>query len=251
MGALSVVIITRNEAARIRRCLESVVWADEVIVVDSGSTDRTEAVCREFTSKVYRREFDTFDRQKNFGLELATGQWILSLDADEVISRPLREELLATLARDGDGHDGFVLRRENYLCGHPILHAWGRDALVRLVRRGRGRFHGAVHEKLEVDGRVGELKQPLLHFNSDSLQEYIAKNQAYIALEAQRRHQRGERFSIARALLSPLRVFLFRYVRLRGFRDGTMGFILCVLLAFFTFLIHARLWELKQSEAPR
>ena len=251
MRALSVVIITRNEAARIRRCLESVVWADEVIVVDSGSTDRTEAVCREFTSKVYRREFDTFDRQKNFGLELATGQWILSLDADEVISRPLREELLATLTGDGDGHDGFILRRGNYLCGHPILHAWGRDALVRLVRRGRGRFHGAVHEKLEGDGRVGELKQPLLHFNSDSLQEYIAKNQAYIALEAQRRHQRGERFSIARALLSPLRVFLFRYVRLRGFRDGTMGFILCVLLAFFTFLIHARLWELTQSEAPR
>lgn len=251
MGTLSVVIITRNEAARIRRCLEGVAWADEIIVVDSGSTDGTDAVCREFTSKVYRREFDTFDRQKNFGLELATGQWILSLDADEVVSPALREELLATLSRDGDGCNGFVLRRQNYLCGHPILHTWGRDALVRLVRRGRGRFSGAVHEKLQVDGPVGELKQPLLHFNSDSLHEYIAKNQAYIGLEAQRRYQRGERFSMVRALLSPLRVFLFRYVRLRGFRDGTMGFILCVLLAFFTFLIHARLWELTQSEARR
>ena len=251
MGALSVVIITRNEAARIRRCLESVAWADEVIVVDSGSTDGTEAVCREFTSKVYRREFDTFDRQKNFGLELATGQWILSLDADEVVSPALREELLATLTGDGDGRNGFVLRRQNYLCGHPILHTWGRDALVRLVRKGGGRFDGAVHEKLQVDGPVGELRQPLLHFNSDSLQEYIAKNQAYIGLEAQRRYQRGERFSMARALLSPPRVFLFRYVRLRGFRDGTMGFILCVLLAFFTFLIHARLWELTQPEARR
>lgn len=251
MRGLSVVIITRNEASRIRRCLQSVAWADELIVVDSGSTDGTEAVCREFSSQVYRREFDTFDRQKNFGLGLATGRWILSLDADEVVSPPLREELLATLARDGDGHDGFVLRRENYLCGRPILHAWGRDALVRLVRRGRGQFHGTVHEKLEVDGPVAALTQPLLHFNSDSLQEYIAKNQAYIALEAGRRHQRGERFSILRALLSPLRVFLFRYLRLRGFRDGTMGLILCVLLAFFTFLVHARLWELSRSEAPR
>lgn len=251
MCALSVVIITRNEAARIRRCLESVAWADEVIVVDSGSTDGTTKICQEFTAKVHTREFDTFDRQKNFGLELATGRWILSLDADEVVSPALCEELLATLATDGDAHDGFALRRENYLCRRLILHAWGRDALVRLVRRGCGRFHGAVHEKLRVDGPVAELSQPLLHFNSDSLQEYIGKNQRYIALEAQRRYQRGERFSIPRALLSPLQVFLFRYVRLRGFRDGTMGFILCLLLAFFTFLMHARLWELTQSETPR
>lgn len=249
MCALSVVIITRNEAARIRRCLESVAWADEVIVVDSGSTDGTEAISRELGAKLYRRAFDTFDRQKNFGLERAAGPWILSVDADEVISPALREEIEALLTRDGDGQDGFVLRRENYLCGHPIRHAWGKDALVRLVRKGCGAFAGTVHEKLEVNGPVAELRQPLLHFNSDSLQEYIAKNLAYIALEARRRYERGERFSILRALLAPLRVFLFRYVRLGGFRDGTMGFILCVLLAFFTFLIHAGLWNLAQSEA--
>jgi glycosyltransferase involved in cell wall biosynthesis len=251
VGALSVVIITRNEAARIRRCLASVAWADEVIVVDSGSTDGTEAICKEFTTRVYQRDFDTFDRQKNFGLERATGPWILSMDADEVVSPALREELKALLARDGDGRDGFLLRRENYLCRHPIRHAWGRDALVRLVRKGRGRFAGTVHEKLDVNGPVAELRQPLLHFNSDSLQEYTAKNLAYIALEAQRRYQRGERFGLARAVLSPLWVFFFRYVRLGGFRDGTMGFVLCVLLAFFTFLIHASLWELAQSEATR
>lgn len=250
MHTLSVVIITRNEAAKIRRCLESVAWADELIVVDAGSTDGTPEICREFTSKVYLREFDRFDRQKNFGREQATGRWILSLDADEVVSPALGEELRATLARDRDGYDGFVLRRENYLCGHPIAYVWGRDALVRLVRSGRGRFHGEVHEKLRVDGPVGELSQPLHHFNSDNLQEYIAKNRRYVALEAEGRYRRGERFNIARALLSPLRVFLFRYIRLRGFRDGPMGLVLCVLLAFFTFLIHARLWELTRAEAP-
>ncbi len=251
MATLSVVIIARNETAKIRRCLESVAWADELIVVDSMSADATREICREFTSKVYLREFDTFDRQKNFGLERAGGQWILSVDADEVVSPALSEELRATLARDGKGYDGFVLRRENYLCGHPIRYAWGRDALVRLVRNGRGRFRGEVHEKLEVEGRVGELTQPLLHFNSDDLHEYLAKNYRYIALEARVRHRKGERFRIARALLSPLRVFLFRYVRLRGFRDGTMGLIVCVLLAFFTFLVHVKLWELGRSETSR
>ena len=146
MPELSVVIITRNKTARIRRCLESVAWAGEIIVVDPGSTDGMAAVCGEYTSKIYRRAFDTFDRQKNFGPELASGQWTLSLDADEGVSPPLRKEVQATLARDGDGRGGFLLQRQNYLCGHPLVHTWGQDALVRLVRRGRGRFQGTIHE---------------------------------------------------------------------------------------------------------
>jgi len=243
---LSVVIVTRNEASRVRRCLESVVWADELVVVDADSTDATAAICREFTVNVHRRTFDTFDRQKNFALDRATGLWLLSVDADEVVSLALREELEAVVAADGGGYEGFVLARRNHLCGHPIVHTWGRDALVRLVRRGRGRFVGDVHAKLVVDGPVGEIMAPLFHFNSDSLDQFIAKNLLYTRLEAEARVARGERPSLARALLAPLRVFLFRYVRLRGYRDGWMGFVLCVLLAFFTFLLHARIRELSR-----
>lgn len=249
MPTLSVVAITRNEATRIRRCLESVAWADEVVVVDSGSTDGTADVCRTITPRVFVREFDTFDRQKNFALAQATGDWILSLDADEVVPPALAEELRALLGRDGDGYDGFLVRRENYLCGRPIVHAWGFDALVRVVRRGRGRFRREVHEKLEVDGRVGTLRAPLRHFNSDTLEEYLAKNHRYVALESDRRRRAGERAGLLRALMSPARVFLFRYVWLGGYRDGGMGFVLSALLAFFTFLVHARLWELGQAES--
>lgn len=249
MPTLSVVIIARNEAARVRRCLESVAWADELVVIDSGSTDGTADICREFTPKVYVRAFDTFDRQKNFALEQAKGAWILALDADEAPSPALRDEICMVIAADGNGCDGFVIRRENYLCGHRVRHVWGRDALVRLIRRGRGEFRGAVHEKLHIDGPVGELRHSLLHFNSDDLHEYMAKNNHYTTLEARLRQARGERFRLARAVLSPLRVFFFRYVRLGGFRDGMMGFVLCVLLAFSAFLIHAKLWHLTRAEA--
>jgi glycosyltransferase involved in cell wall biosynthesis len=247
VATLSVVVITRNEARRIRRCLESCAWADELVVVDSGSDDGTVEICREFTPHVHVRPFDRFDRQKNFGLDMATSEWVLALDADEVVSPALRDEIRQVVAAGGD-HAAFVLRRQNLLCGQPIDHAWGRDALVRLMRRGRGRFHNAVHEKVEVDGPVGELAAPLLHFNSEDLQEWIAKNQRYVGLEARERVQRGERFRLARALLSPLRVFLFRYVGLGGLRDGRMGLVLCVSLAFFTFLLHARLRELETAE---
>jgi hypothetical protein len=179
---------------------------------------------------------------------MASSQWILSLDADEAVSPALRDELQATLESDGRGHDGFVLQRQNYLCGHPIVHAWGKDALVRLVRKGHGVFQGTVHEKLQVTGSVDELSQPLLHFNSTSLHNYVAKNLAYVALDAERRYRQGERFNAARALTAPVRVFVFRYVWLQGFRDGIMGLILCALLAFFTFLVHGRLWELEQTQ---
>lgn len=252
MGTLSVAVITRNEASTIRRCLESVAWADELIVVDSGSSDGTVEACRAFTSKVFVREFDTFDRQKNFALAQATADWVLSLDADEVVSPGLAEELRGIVARGGDdGCDGFVLRRENYVCGRPVRYLWGHDALVRLVRRGRGSFQGDVHEKLQVEGTVGTLSQPLLHFNSTDLRQWMAKNRQYVELEARRRHRVGERFNPARALLAPLHVFFFRFVRLRGYRDGGMGFVLSLLLAFFTFRLHARLRELGRTDVAR
>lgn len=248
MPMLSVIVITKNEERRIRRCLESVRWADEIVVVDSGSTDETLKICREFTDRILVRSFDTFSSQKNAALDRATGDWVLSLDADEVVSPSLTDELCAMLGRDGDGCNAFVLRRENYFCGRPIRYVWGRDALVRVVRRGCGRFRGEVHEKLGVSGRIGELTQALLHYNSENLHEYVAKNNLYTSLEAQLRYHRGEQSHSVRLFLSPLRVFLFRYIRLQGFRDGKTGFILCVLLAFFTFLVHLKLLEFARSE---
>lgn len=250
MRTVSVTVITRNEAARIARCLESVGWADERIVVDSESTDGTADVCRPLATKILVREFDTFDRQKNFALDQATGDWILSLDADEVVSPALAAEVRALIARDGDGCDGFLVRRENHVGGRPVRHLWGHDALVRLVRRGHGRFRGDVHEKLEADGLVGTLREPLLHFNSTDLREWIAKNRHYVELEAGLRYRRGERFRLDRALLAPPRVFFFRYVALGGYKDGAIGLVLALLLAVFTFRMHVRLRQLGRSSRP-
>lgn len=251
VASVTAVVIALNEADRIERCLESVAWTDEIVVVDGGSTDGTVDRCRAFTPKVFTRAFDTFEAQKNFGLAQATARWVLSLDADEVVTPALRDELKTVLSRDGDGHDGFVVRRLNRLCGRVIRYTWGRDALVRIVRSGRGRFVNPVHEKLEVEGRVGALREPLLHDNSRDLAEYVAKNHRYVMMEADLRRRRGERFHLYRALLAPPRVFVFRYLRLGGFRDGLIGLILSMLLAFFVFLVHVRLWELDRYGSER
>lgn len=245
MGTVSLVIITKNEAPRIRLCLESARWADEIVVVDSGSTDGTVEICREFTDKVIERGFDTFEAQKNFAVEQTTGEWILSLDADEVLSPEASQEIRSKVIDNGSGYVGYVLRRENYLCGTRIRHVWGHDRQLRLFQKGKGRFCGSVHERVMVHGDVGELIHPLLHYNSVNLWKFLAKNELYTNLEARRKYESGERLNLAKSLLSPVRVFFFRFVTLGGYRDGTMGLVLSMALAYFALRVQWKIWRMK------
>ena len=249
MPRLSVVVITSNEEDRLRETLTSVAWADEIVVVDAGSEDKTVALAREFTDHVLIHPWQGFAAQKNFGIERATGDWILSLDADEYVEPALREEITAVLQAP-DARDGYRIARRNIMWGRWIRH--GRlypDWQLRLFRRGRGRFvERAVHESVQVDGTTGRLAAPLLHHSYRDVSDFLRRADRYSTLAAEEWTRAGRPFRATRLVTAPLGRFLSMYVVHRGFLDGWRGFLLAVLYAYYVFIRSAKIWEkVKQA----
>lgn len=252
MTALSVTVITWNEEERLRPCLESVSWADEIIVVDAESTDKTVQVAREFTDRIWVRPWPGFADQKNFALEQAAGEWVLSLDADEQVTPELRRAIEAVLD-SGVAVDGYAIPRKNIFWGAWIRH--GRlypDYQLRLFRRGSGRFvERAVHESVEVRGTVGRLQSPLLHQSYRSLEEFLGRSNRYSTLAAEEWIRQGRRVGLADLALRPLGRFLSMYLLHGGFLDGWRGFLLAGLYAHYVFLRTAKVWEARRAAAGR
>ena len=247
---ISVVLITRNEAARIRRCLDSVRWADEIVVVDQHSRDATAAICREYGARVIEREMAAgFGEQKNFAIAQATRPWILSLDADEEVTPALRRAIEAAVAAPG-ACEGFRIPRLTSYLGRFIRHCgWYPSPVLRLVRRGRARFTDAlVHEEIVVDGPVGDLREDLLHNSYDALTDHVRKLLVYTAYDARMLRRRGARLGLVRALgwlvLKPPVVFVRKYALQHGYREGWHGFVLSAMAALVVFVNAVRLAEL-------
>lgn len=227
---LSVIVITKNEESAIVDCLASVAWADELIVVDSGSTDRTVELCRGYTDKVHlTADWPGFGRQKNRALALATGDWVLSLDADERVTPELRREIEAAMDHPA-GRVAFAMPRRSSYCGRPMRHSgWWPDYVVRLFSRGRGRFSDdLVHERLIVDGPVRRLTSPLVHEAFGSLEEVLDTMNRYSSAGAALMHERGRRATLTGAILHGLWSFFHTYVIRAGFLDGREGFLLAI-----------------------
>jgi len=240
---LSLTIITRNEEACIRRCIESVPFADEVIVVDSGSTDGTVEICRALGARVVvTDDYPGYGPQKNRALALARGDWILSLDADEWLSPELRAELPLLMAA-APGAAAYRMRRRSNFCGRYMRHSgWWPDWVVRLVRRGQGRFSDElVHERLVADGPVGEAQGVLMHEAFATLEDVLAKMDEYSSAGARSLAARGQSGSVARAVVHALWTFLRTYVFRAGFLDGREGFLLAVANAEGTYYKYVKL----------
>jgi glycosyltransferase involved in cell wall biosynthesis len=250
--SLSVTIICLNEAARIRACLESVRWADEIVVCDSGSTDGTPEICRAYTDRVFIDPWRGFAAHKNLALDRATGDWIFSLDADERVTPELAREIRETLR--APAADGYTVARRNHFLGRWIRHGgWYPDRTIRLVRRGAGRFQPrAVHEAVQVEGAVGHLVHPFDHFTYDSVSAYLRRMDRYSTLAAEEMRRDGRRARLVDLGLRPAATFLRMYLLQSGFRDGTAGLVLAGLYAAQTLAKYAKLWEmgLRKSEAP-
>jgi glycosyltransferase involved in cell wall biosynthesis len=246
---LSVVLITRNEARRIRRCLESVRWADEIVVVDQHSVDDTAAICRAYGARVIQRHMTAgFGEQKNFALGQATQPWVLSVDADEEVTPALRAAIETALVSPAD-RVGFRIPRLTSYLGRFIRHCgWYPRPVLRLVRRGRGRFTEAlVHEELEVDGPVGDLGADLLHWSYDSLGDHVRKLLLYTAYDARMLERRGQRVTglnaVWRLAVKPAATFARKFVVQTGFRDGWHGFVLSAMSALVVLVNGVRLAE--------
>ncbi len=242
MAKLSVIIITRNEAGNIRACLESVAWADEIIVVDSGSEDDTVDICREFTTSVYVHDWPGFGAQKNRALGYAKCDWVLSLDADERVTPELRAEMEAGMG--DDRADGFEIPRLSSFCGRFMRHSgWYPDYVMRLFRRGSASFTDAlVHEGVELKGRTARLSRPLLHYSYIDFEGVLGKLNSYSTASAEMLHRRGKRGGLAMAVLHGAWSFLRTYFLRRGFLDGREGFMLAVLNAEHSYYRYLKLW---------
>lgn len=241
---LSVVIVTRNEEERIRGCLEAVAWADELIVVDAESEDKTASIARELTDHVIVRPWPGYAAQKNYGLAAARGAWILSLDADEIVSPALRAEIERIVEADGPG-DGYAVSRRNIFWGRWVRHGGlYPDWQLRLFRRGRGRFgERAVHESVQVEGDVRRLTGYVEHRSYRDVSDFLARADRYSTLAAGDFIAQGRRVHLWDFVLRPLGRFVGMYVVERGFLDGWRGFLLAALYAYYVLIRSAKVWE--------
>jgi len=249
--SLSVSVITKNEEAAIGRCLASVRWADELVVVDCGSTDRTLEICREHGAKVLvTADWPGFGPQKNRALANATGSWVLSLDADEWVSAELARSIRDAIARPGDVA-GYELQRLSSFCGRFMRHSgWWPDPVVRLFQRGKARFSDdVVHERLLVEGAVGRLEGVLYHETLRDLDELLDKVNRYTSAGAQMQLERGEHGSVSKAVLRGLWAFLRAYVLRAGFLDGREGLMLAVSSAETTYYRQLKAMMLLEARA--
>jgi len=251
---LSVTIITLNEAAHIEACLASVAWADDVVVVDSGSTDGTPDLARAAGARVVERGWPGYAEQKNFAASQAAHDWILSVDADERVSADLRSEIQAMLAQDPGGA-GFRMPRVTWHLGRWIRTTdWYPDYQLRLYHRGRATWTPRrVHESVTASGEVADLRADLQHFAYRDLSHHYATMDRYTTLAADAMREGGRRATLFDLTMHPWAAFMRNYFLRGGFRDGTAGFVISVMNAYYVFLKFAKLWasDPARPAAPR
>jgi glycosyltransferase involved in cell wall biosynthesis len=247
MSKISAVISAFNEEKNIKRCLESLSFADEIIVVNNSSSDKTAEIAKKYTSKVFTQKNNPaeIDLQKNFGFAKATNEWILSIDADEEVSKELAEEIKAVIKKKNE-IDGYWIPRQNIIFGKFIQHTgWYPDPQLRLFKKGKGKYVKAhVHEALKLDGESAYLKEFIIHHHYETIAQFIRRTvDIYAPNEAQDYLDKGYQFSYFDAVRFPLNEFISRFFARKGYKDGFHGLMLSLLMAFYHFLIFAFLWE--------
>jgi glycosyltransferase involved in cell wall biosynthesis len=238
---ITATIITLNEERNVARAIESLRCCDEILILDSGSVDRTVELAGKLGARVFEAGWRGFAGQKNWAAEQAAHDWILSLDADEALSESLEAEVL-TLKKNGPRYDGYTMPRLACYLGRWILHSgWYPDRKVRLYDRRKGTWVGDfVHESVQVNGRVGHLESNILHFTCESLSEHVKTMERYTTLAAQELAARKVKVPLWRLILDPSWTFWKSYFVQRGFLDGLEGLIIAYMAAFYTFLKYAK-----------
>jgi glycosyltransferase involved in cell wall biosynthesis len=246
---LSVTVITKNEASTIRDCLESVAWADEIIIVDSGSEDGTVAICKEYTDKVFIHEnWQGFGVQKNLALQYATQDWVLSLDADERVTPGLRTEIENVV--NSPSSSAFAIPRLAYFLGQAMRHGgWCPDYVVRLFRRNEGVFsEDIVHERVLVNDPVQKFSAPMLHYSYTSLDQLMVKMNRYSSAGAYKSYRQGKNSSLLKAIAKAKWTFFRAYFLRLGILDGEAGFIAAFSKAEESYYRYLKLRYLKKEQ---
>ena len=250
MPRLSIVIIALNQEANIVPCLESAAFADEIVLVDTGSTDRTLELARGFTDRIFTTDWRGYGATKNYALDRASGDWVFSLDTDERVPAALRDEILAVVENNGP-LAGYRVPRKNYFGGRWVRRGgWYPDLTLRLFRRGQGRFwEREVHEEVLVDGPVGDLKTALEHYSYEGVSDYVTRMDRYARLAATELIKAGRRPRAGELFWRPMTTFFNRYVIKLGLLEGLTGYTLAALAAMYTFLKYYYLRQLLNEES--
>jgi glycosyltransferase involved in cell wall biosynthesis len=246
---LSVILITKNEALNLQACLDSVAFADQIVIVDSGSTDGTLEIARAAGAQVIQTaDWPGFGPQKNRALAAAEGDWILSIDADERITPALAAEIHSVL-EDRQAADAYEIPRKSWYCGRFIEHAgWAPDYVTRLIRQGKAKFSDdLVHERILVDGTTAKLKTPMLHYSFRDFSQVLNKVDLYSTLSARQRYARGQRSSVGKAVLHGFAAFIRTYLFKRGFLDGSHGLALAISNAEGSYYRYLKIWLMEQQ----
>jgi len=246
---LTCVILTKNEEENISQCIKSIDFCDEVIVIDDYSTDKTPEIARRSGAKVFKRSLNNdFASQRNFGLSKAVCKWTLFLDADERISVALRDELIQMVNNPLIAYDGFFLKRKDVVWGKEINQGEiGRVRLLRLAKKGSGKWRRRVHEVWQIKGKTKTLTNPILHYSHSNLREFIEDINYFSTLHSLANKKEGKNASLTKIVIWPLGKFIYNWIFKLGFRDKTTGFVIAVIMSFHSFLAWSKLWFLQRK----
>ncbi|MDO8659110.1 MAG: glycosyltransferase family 2 protein [Candidatus Parcubacteria bacterium] len=246
-NTLSVVVSVFNGEKVLQDCLKSVSFADEIILIDNSSTDRTVEIARKYTDKIFTRPNNLMlNVNKNFGFSKASSEWILSLDADERVTLELQREILSTIDHKQSADNGYWIPRKNIIFGKWIEHAgWYPDPQLRLFKKQKGKFpEEHVHEMVKVEGEIGRLRENILHYNYDSISQFLQKlGTIYGPNEAEQLIKKGYIFNWKDAIRFPVKEFLSRFFAREGYKDGFHGLMLSLLMAFYHLIVFSYIWE--------
>ncbi len=243
MPTLSVIIPTFNEAIYIKDALQSVQFADQIIVVDSFSTDETQEIAKPLATKILERKFDNFSAQKNYALEYVTGEWVLFIDGDERVTRSLEAEIKSILAQPK--HSGYKINFPHFFMTR-FLYSQSSDVL-RLVKREGAHFTGLVHEKLHCSGSVGKLKQKMIHYTYKGLNHYITKKEKYAWFQAEQRQDKKKKTTYFHLFFKPTYRFFDSYIKRGGFRNGIPGLTVAAIDSYGVFSRYVKLILLNRG----
>ena len=247
MAKLSVLICAKNEEENISRAIKSVMdLAKEIVVVDSGSTDRTVEIAKSLGAKVFFKEWEGYPAQVNYGISLCTSEWILVLDADEELSEELKRSIKKEL--ENPKYDCYFVNRRTYFLGKFLNHTLYPEWRLRLFRKGKVKYEGELHEVVKCFGKTGRLKGDLYHYSFKDFQDFISKNLKYSRISAQILYEKGKRATAINLVLNPTWSFIKFFFLKRGFLDGWRGFVVSLSYAFFNLAKYAFLKELSQNK---
>lgn len=248
MQQISAVIICKNEEDNIAGAIESLLWANEILIVDSYSTDSTIAIAKNYPVKIVARAFDNYSNQRNWAIDHTSNEWVIMLDADERVTEPLQKEIMNLLSAS-PAHSAYKIFRKNYFMGKRVrFSGWQNDGVVRLFNKSECRYSDKqVHEELVVPGPVGKLRQKMLHYTYRDLPHYLDKWNSYSWLAAKDRLGRKKKITIYHLAVKPAIWFLIQYILKLGILDGKVGFTICSLAATSVYMRYLKMWRMQEE----